>query len=97
MPRSRCSLRTVISLDGRLDSGEVGILLDPAADGADQVDEPVLSPDDWAELRLARPHHYGSHLPVSGVEVDQPQGGQGRACERCGHVAHRAPQAGPRA
>lgn len=91
------ALRTVIPLAGRLCSGEVGILLDPPVAEGDQIEEPVLSPDDWADLRRARPDQYGNHLGAPRAHVDQAQRRQGRACVRCGHAAHVAMLQGRRA
>src|SRR5690606_19747951 len=67
------ALRTVIPLAGRLCSGEVGTLLDPPVAEGDQIEEPVLSPDDWADLRRARPDQYGNHLGAPRAHVDQAQ------------------------
>ena len=86
---------TVIPLDDDLSNGEVGALLEPFAAEGDQVQDRVLSADEWAELRLGRPEHYRHYVHTSGAHVDVAQRDEGRACKRCGHVAHPGPvQAG---
>lgn len=85
------SSTTVIPVDGGLSNGEIGVLLDTPAPEGDQVQDRLLSADEWADLRLSRPEHYRHNVRAPGAHVDVAQREEGRACERCGHVAHRGP------
>ncbi|WP_162405558.1 hypothetical protein [Pseudoxanthomonas jiangsuensis] len=54
MPRSRHSLRTVVPLDSSLSNSEVACLIEaPLLEGA-EVEDLVLTSDQWVSLLLAR-------------------------------------------
>ncbi|GEM_PF-2379433 len=88
---------TVVPLDGQLGNGEVGVLLDAPPPELHQVEDRLLTADEWSSLRLARPEHYSHHAGLPRMHVDRAQGGEGGACERCRHAAHVAPRQGRRA
>lgn len=89
MPRNRRSpARMVVPLDPRLGNSEVGVLLEAPVAELDQVEDRLLTADEWSALRLARPEHYSHHAGLPRAHVDRAQGGEGRACERCRHAAH---------
>lgn len=64
MPRNRRSpARMVVPLDPRLGNSEVGVLLEASLLEADEVDDLVLTSDQWVALlaarrRAGRPVHF---------------------------------------
>lgn len=63
MPRNRRSARKVLPLDARLGNSEVGVLLDVPLLEGDQLEDLVLTSDQWVSLlaqraRTGRPLHF---------------------------------------
>lgn len=81
---------TFVPLDGALGNSEVGVLLDAPAAEAVEVEDLCLTPDEWLALRLARAEHHRHDAAPARAHVDQAQGIEGRACDRCRHAAHAA-------
>lgn len=103
MQRSRRSPRTVVLLDPALGNSEVACLVEaPLLEGA-EVEDLVLTSDEWSRLlaarrQAARPLHWvegrdgaeeqGRHQAMAGGGVEVAQGADGVGRV---HAGHRAP------